>query len=144
MPRSAYRAQEFLVDLPNLVKGGTDVKRKGLVRFLDTNWEGRYVRIAVRTIFYAKNVDDSYGDEIKSMGRPEVYITAANQWVDETTGALLMNPDGSFMTEDQIPADVTYNYEFDWFDMIAGTPQNVKGMVSTYVYDSFASGKYDV
>ena len=153
MPRSNYTAQEFLVELPNLVKAGTDVKRKAIVRFLDVNWENKYVRIAVRTIYFAKNVDGTYGDEIKSMGRPEVYITASNQWVDETTGELLRNEDGSFMTEDQIKAKeqqtgtpISYNYEFDWFDMIAKTVLtiSINQMIQNYVNSAYASGKYDV
>jgi hypothetical protein len=144
MAKHAHVAQEFLVNVGNLVKDGTDLKRKVLVRFLDTNWEARYVRISAKVVFFSKATGDVYGSEIKSLGRPEIQITAANQWVNAATGALLVNPDGSFMSESQIPADVTYMTEFDFFDMIAGTPQTVKEQITTYVNTAFASGKYDV
>lgn len=138
MAKSNYSAQAFEVEVNNLTVGSTEVKRKALVRFLDVNWESKYVRIVGKVVFYGKNADDTYGAEIKSMGRPEFYITASTQWVNAATGELL-----NVSNEADIDQFIEYMAEFDFFDMIAATPQNVKELITNYINTAFASGKYD-
>lgn len=132
------------IEIPNLVLGGVELKRKAELHSFTYDQVNKYLALAWKVEFFETVGDDEYGELITKQGiNPYIKNVEANNSIKVEVATGIEIYPREVVTTDAETGVVTktmeydqaivYTGQYDWFNMIAeADPIHVHGMIRAY------------